>query len=138
MSTLDAQLNLYSEFLLRRLFSLIESESGQSFSSLREKCESANKLDGRYPKKLREKIACVRRAIEGMDGYEQITRGRPTAFGYQLNNYNGLNLPYEVRGKVKEMVWKHLKIDNEKDKDSIGRSIWKAFYEGCFWAGHRR
>ena len=121
------------ELLLRRLFSLIEGESGESFSSLRAECESANKLEGRYPKELREKIARVRRAIEGMDGYEQITRGQPTAFGYRLNNYRGLNLPWEV----KEAVWEYLKIDKDKDKDSVGMSIWKSFYEGMFWSSHR-
>ena len=125
------------ELLLRRLFSLIEGESGQSFSSLRAECESANKLEGRYPKELREKIARVRRAIEGMDGYEQITRGQPTAFGYRLNNYRGLNLPWEIRSKVKEAVWEYLKIDKDKDKDSVGMSIWKSFYEGMFWSSHR-
>ena len=109
MSILDVQFDNYSELILRRLFLLIEDESGQPFTFLRAECESANKSEGRYPKKLREKIACVRRAIVGMDSYEQITRGQPTAFGYRLNNYNGLNLPLEIRGKVKKIVWEYLK-----------------------------
>lgn len=128
----------FGEILLRRLFSLIEKESGQSFSSLRVECENANRFEGRYPKELREKIARVRRVIEGMDGYEQITCGYPTASGYRLNNYRGLNLPWEIRFEVKEIVWEYLKIDKDKDKDSIGMSVWKTFYEGMFWSSHRR
>ena len=72
-----------AEMLLSRLFYLVEQRSRQSFPALRAECQAANKREGRYPKELREKIACVRRAIEGMDSYEQITRGQPTAFGYR-------------------------------------------------------
>lgn len=125
------------EILIRRIFSLVEQESGQDFSSLRAECAEANNREGRYPKELREKIARVRRAIEGMDGYEQITRGQPTAFGYRLNNYQGLNLPWEIRSKVKEAIWNYLGVDKDKDKDSVGMSIWKTFYEGMFWSSHR-
>lgn len=126
-----------AKIFLERIFWLVEQESGQKLSVLRVECAEANKIEGRYPKELREKIARVRRAIEGMDGYEQITRGQPTAFGYRLNNYQGLNLPWEIRSKVKEALWDYLGVDKNKDKDSVGMSIWKAFYEGMFWSSHR-
>ena len=119
------------------MFKIVEEESGHSLFSLRKEIEEANKCNGRYPRQLREKIAQVRRAIDGMDGYEQITRGTPTALGYKLNNHRGLNLPWEVKSRLKQSVWQYLLIDEEKDKDSIGVSLWKSFYEGMFWTAHR-
>lgn len=129
--------NLNNEYAIESLFRLVEEESGQSFNSLRAECAKANATEGRYSNELREKIAQVRRAIEGMDAYERVTRGRPTVFGYRLNTYGGLNLPWEVKSKLKEAIWKYVGIDKEKDKDSVGMSIWKSFYEGVFWTSHR-
>ena len=121
--------NFDQGYAVESLFRLVEEESGQSFTLLRSECAKANATEGRYSNELREKIAQVRRAIEGMDGYEQITRGRPTAFGYRLNTYGGLNLPWELKSKLKEAIWEYLGVDKEKDKDSVLGAIWKSFYE---------
>lgn len=115
----------------------IEEWSGQSFLEIREECQRQNKQDGRYTKQLREKIARVRWVIEGMDGYEQIANGTPTAFGHRLAGERGLDLPWDERQKIKDLVWAYLCIDREKDKDSVGASIWKGFVFHTFWASHR-
>ena len=121
--------NCSGDILLSTMFRTIEIKSGQSLAALRAECEKANRVEGKYPKKLREKIACIRRTIEGADGYERITRGRPIAFGYRLSNERGLNLPWDDISRLKDSVWKYLCIDKNKDKDSIGMSIWKSFYD---------
>ena len=115
----------------------IEQWSGQSFSVIRAECERQTKLEGRYTKELREKLAKVRWALQGMDGYERISHGCPTAFVHQLANVRGLNLPFEERQKIKELVWAYLGIDPEKDKDSLGASLWKGFVFHSFWATHK-
>lgn len=125
------------EYIIGSILSVVEQRSGQNFEHLRSECLLANKKEGRYPKELREKIARVRRAIEGMDSYERITRGQVTALGYRLNTDQGLNLPWEIKSEIKAAIWGYLEIDSEKDKDSIGMSIWKAFYDGAFWSTHR-
>ena len=72
--------------LVDRFFELIERKSGEEFSEVRALCEAANRQDGRYNKALRKRIAHIRWVIEGMDGYEQITNCRLTAFGCEIDS----------------------------------------------------
>ena len=123
--------------LIDGILTLVESHSGETFDSIREQCLAENKTEGRYSNALREKIAKVRRVIEGMDSYEQVRNARLTYTGCVIDRSTGLNIPYEAKRALKDMLWKYMEIDVEKDKDSLGRSLWKGFYEGMFWAHYK-
>lgn len=123
--------------LVDQLLTLVEYRSNESFDSIREQCLAENKTEGRYSNALREKIAKVRRVIEGMDSYEQVRNARLTYTGCVIDRSTGLNIPYEAKCALKDMLWKYMEIDVEKDKDSLGRSLWKGFYEGMFWAHYK-
>lgn len=124
--------------IVDQLFTMIESEARVSFADIRQECSEANQRAERYPNSLRKKLASVRQVLYGLDGYEQITQGRPTAFGYEIDRSQGLDISWEAKSALNKLLKEYLQINSEKDKDSIGKSIWKAFYEGAFWTAHKK
>ncbi len=80
----------------------------QSFESLRKECEEANKRPGNYPKLLRDKIKAVWSTIYARDPF---------------GNIRFENIPFETKAKMKDVIWKRLAIDENKNKASFWESI---------------